>query len=122
MSHQILLVDDAQIIRLMLTRILAAGGYQIAGEAANGYEAIAQYKKLHPDLVTMDITMPDMSGIEAVRAIKEYDPEAKIIICSALGHKFLIQEAIEAGADNFITKPFQPEQVLAVVSAALAQK
>ena len=121
MSHRILLVDDAKIIRFMLTRILTAEGYQIAGEASNGFEAIEEYKRLQPDLVTMDITMPEMSGIEAVRAIKAYDPEAKIIICSALGQKALIEEALEAGAENYIIKPFEPKQVLAVISTALAK-
>lgn len=122
MSYQILLVDDAHIIRFMLTRILTAGGYEISGEAANGYEALEKYKQLHPDLVTMDITMPAMSGIQAVQAIIEYDPEAKIIMCSALGQKALIMEAIQAGACNFIIKPFNPEKVLTAVSSALLER
>ncbi len=122
MSHRILLVDDAIVIRYLLARILKAGGYQIAGEASNGYEAFEQYKKLQPDLVTMDITMPEMSGIEAIRAIKNYDPEAKIIVCSALGQQAFIDEALEAGAANYILKPFQQKQVLDVVSAVLAER
>ena len=122
MSYRILLVDDAQIIRFMLTRILTAGGYEIAGEATNGHEAVEKYKQLQPDLVTMDITMPEMSGIEAVRAIIKYDPKAKIIMCSALGQKNLIMEAIQAGACNFLIKPFQSDKVLAVVSSALSKK
>ena len=82
-------------------------------------EALAKYKELQPDLVTMDLTMPLMMGIDAVRAIKDYDPNARIIMCSALGQKSLVIEAIEAGALNYITKPFTPQKVLSVVEAAL---
>ena len=119
MSYRILLVDDAQVIRVMLTKILIAAGYEIAGEASNGLEAVEKYKKLNPDLVTMDITMPTMSGIEAVREIKKYDPEAKIIMCSAIGQKSMVIEAIEAGARNYIIKPFEPQKVINVISAVL---
>jgi two-component system chemotaxis response regulator CheY len=113
MSYRILLVDDAQVIRVMLTKILKAAGYEIAGEASNGLEAVEKYKDLNPDLVTMDITMPTMSGIEAVREIRKYDPEAKIIMCSAIGQKSMVIEAIEAGARNYIIK------VINVISAVL---
>ena len=119
MNYRILLVDDAIVIRLMLTRILTSAGYKIAGEAGDGQEAVEKYKELKPDLVTMDITMPNMSGIDAVRAIKAYDPEARIIICSAIGQKSMILEAIKAGARNYIIKPFEREKVLAIVAAAL---
>ncbi|HBG16693.1 MAG TPA: two-component system response regulator [Firmicutes bacterium] len=119
MSYRILLVDDAQVIRVMLTKILKAAGYEIAGEASNGLEAVEKYKDLNPDLVTMDITMPTMSGIEAVREIRKYDPEAKIIMCSAIGQKSMVIEAIEAGARNYIIKPFEPQKVINVISAVL---
>ncbi len=119
MGHRILLVDDSLVIRLILTRILKPAGYEIVGEAGNGEEALAKYKELQPDLVTMDLTMPLMMGIDAVRAIKDYDPNARIIMCSALGQKSLVIEAIEAGALNYITKPFTPHKVLSVVEAAL---
>lgn len=119
MNYRILLVDDAQVIRLMLSKILKTGGYEIAGEASNGLEAVEKYKELQPDLVTMDITMPQMSGIDAVRKIKEYDPQARIIMCSAMGQKSLVIEAIEAGARNFLIKPFDPQKVLKIVAAAL---
>jgi two-component system chemotaxis response regulator CheY len=103
----------------MLTKILKAAGYEIAGEASNGLEAVEKYKDLNPDLVTMDITMPTMSGIEAVREIRKYDPEAKIIMCSAIGQKSMVIEAIEAGARNYIIKPFEPQKVINVISAVL---
>lgn len=119
MKHRILLVDDAKVIRLMLTRILRTAGYEIADEASDGWEGVEKYKELKPDLVTMDITMPTMSGIAAVRAIKEYDPEARIIICSAMGQQSLVDEALKAGACNFIIKPFEPQKVLSAVAAAL---
>ena len=119
MSYRILLVDDAQVIRVMLNEILKAAGYEIAGEASNGLEAVEKYKDLNPDLVTMDITMPTMSGIEAVREIRKYDPEAKIIMCSAIGQKSMVIEAIEAGARNYIIKPFEPQKVINVISAVL---
>ncbi|HHT47994.1 MAG TPA: response regulator [Firmicutes bacterium] len=119
MNYRILLVDDAKVIRLMLTRILTSVGYEIAGEAGDGQEAVEKYKQLQPDLVTMDITMPKMSGIEAVRAIKAFDREARIIMCSAVGQKSMILEAIQAGALNYITKPFDREKVLTVVTVAL---
>lgn len=119
MSYRIMLVDDAQVTRLMLTRILRAGGYEIAGEASNGMEAVDLYRKINPDLVMMDITMPTMSGIEAVRKIREYDSEAKVVMCSAIGQKSMVIEAIEAGARNYILKPFEPQKVLDVVSSIL---
>ncbi|HEY8345506.1 MAG TPA: response regulator [Bacillota bacterium] len=119
MGQRIMLVDDAQVIRLMLTRILKDAGYEIAGEAGNGVEAVAKYGEVKPDLVTMDITMPEMSGIDAVREIIKQDPNAKIIMCSAMGQKSMVLEAIEAGAKNFIIKPFDPEKVVEVVRAVL---
>lgn len=119
MGYRILLVDDALVIRLMLTKILTSAGYSIAGEAGDGLEAVEKYKKLKPDLVTMDLTMPKMSGIDAVRAIKAYDPAARIIMCSAMGQESMVREAIEAGALSYIIKPFNREKVLAAVAAAL---
>lgn len=119
MGQRIMLVDDAQVIRLMLTRILKDAGYEIAGEAGNGAEAIVKYEEVKPDLVTMDITMPEMSGIDAVKGIIKQDPDAKIIMCSAMGQKSMVLEAIEAGAKNFIIKPFDPEKVIEVVRVVL---
>lgn len=118
MAKRILLVDDANIIRLMLRKILVEGGYEIAGEASTGEEAIKKYSELKPDLVTMDITMNGMGGINALKAIREIDSNAKVIMCSAMGQKYLIMEAIKAGAANFIMKPFEPDRVLEAVERA----
>jgi len=118
MAKKILLVDDANIIKLMLRKILIEGGYEIAGEASTGEEAVKKYGELHPDLVTMDITMNGMGGINALKAIRAIDPQAKVIMCSAMGQKYLIMEAIKAGAVNFIMKPFEPDKVLEAVERA----
>jgi two-component system chemotaxis response regulator CheY len=116
----ILIADDAKFMRLTLARILEKAGHQIAGEAENGKEAVELYRRLRPELIVMDITMPVMNGIEAVRAIKEIDPGAKIIICSALGQQRMVVEAIEAGASDFIVKPFEENRVLEAVARLLA--
>lgn len=110
----VMIVDDAAFMRLNLRNILK-DSYEIVGEAKNGLEAVEMYKKLSPDIVTMDITMPVMDGLEAIRAIKAYDPDSKIIVCSAMGQQKMIIEAIEAGAKDFIVKPFKEERVLAAV-------
>lgn len=119
MGNTILLADDAQVIRLMLNRILVDAGYTVVGEAANGQQAVELYRQLHPDLVIMDITMPEMNGIEAVKAIRADDPKAKIIICSAMGQKAYVVEAIEAGAKNFILKPFDADKILETVQVVI---
>jgi two-component system chemotaxis response regulator CheY len=116
----ILIVDDAAFMRMMLRDILIKGGHQVVGEAANGLAAIDQYGKLKPDLVTMDITMPEMEGIEALKRIKTDDPKARIIMCSAMGQQGMVVQAIQAGAKDFIVKPFQGDRVLEAVSKALA--
>lgn len=115
----VLVVDDAKFMRLTLTRILEKAGHTVAGEAENGKEAVELYRRLRPELVIMDITMPIMNGIEAVRAIKDTDPGAKIIICSALGQQRMVVEAIEAGAADFIVKPFEENRVLEAVARLL---
>lgn len=120
MVKKILIVDDATIMRMMIKKVLTEGGYEIAGEGTNGAEAVELYQQLKPDLVTMDITMPEMSGINALRAIKEFDPDAKVIICTAMGQRFLVQEALEAGAVDFIVKPFDDWELLDVVNKTLA--
>lgn len=117
MGKKVLLCDDAQVIRVMLSRILAEAGYEIVGEASNGTQAVAAYRQLKPDLVFMDITMPEMNGIEAVRTICQEDPQAKIIICSAMGQRTHVVEAVEAGAKNFIIKPFEPAKIIEVANA-----
>lgn len=107
----VMIVDDAAFMRLNLKNILK-DEYEIIGEAQNGKEAVEMYQELNPDIVTMDITMPVMDGLEAIRAIKDIDPGAQIIVCSAMGQQKMIIEAIEAGAKDFIVKPFKEERVL----------
>ena len=115
----ILVVDDAAFMRLMLKDILSQNGYAVVAEAKNGVEAIEMYRKLKVDLVTMDITMPEMDGITAIRQIKNFDPTARIIVCSAMGQQAMVLEAIQSGARDFIVKPFQAERVLDAVKKAL---
>jgi Response regulator containing CheY-like receiver, AAA-type ATPase, and DNA-binding domains len=122
MGNRILLVDDAMIIRMILRKILVQAGFEVAGEASTGAEGVRKYRELKPDLVTMDITMPEMGGINALKAIREFDPHAKVVICSAMSQKSLIIEAMEAGAVNFITKPFDEEKVIETISKALQMK
>lgn len=120
MSKNILVADDAAIMRLLLRNILSNAGYNVVGEAADGKEAVRRYQELKPDLVTMDITMPGMNGIEAVKSIKTIDPSAKIIMCSAMGQKSMVFDAIEAGAINFIVKPFDEPKVMEAIEKALS--
>lgn len=119
MSIKILVVDDAIFMRSMIRDIFARGPFVIAGEAENGAEAVRLYRELRPDLTTMDIVMPQMDGITALKEIMHLDPAAKVVMCSALGQEALIAESIEAGARDFIIKPFQPSRVLKVVQSVL---
>lgn len=116
----VLIVDDAAFMRMMLKDILGKNGYEIVGEAENGQIAIEKFKELHPDLVTMDITMPEMDGISAVKKIKEMEPNARVVMCSAMGQQAMVIDAIQAGARDFIVKPFQPERVLEAIQKALS--
>jgi two-component system, chemotaxis family, chemotaxis protein CheY len=111
-AKRILITDDALFMRVTLRNILTKSGYEIAGEASNGRESVELYERVRPDLVTMDITMPEMDGISALREIRQLDPNAKIIMCTAMGQKNMVMEAVAAGAKDFIVKPFQPEKVL----------
>lgn len=122
MSKTILVVDDAAFMRLMVSDIVKKGGYTVIGEAENGQKAIEKYKKLRPDIVMMDITMPDMNGIAAVKEIKKIDANAKIIICSAMGQQETVTKAIQAGAINFIVKPFIKEKILEVIEQSFTNK
>ncbi|NSL51089.1 response regulator [Calidifontibacillus erzurumensis] len=112
---RVLIVDDAKFMRMTLTNILQKGNHTVVGEAENGRKAVELYRELKPDIVTMDITMPEMTGIEAVKQIKAIDPQAKIIMCSAMGQQKLVVEAIEAGAKDFIVKPFDENRVLEAI-------
>lgn len=112
---RILIADDAAFMRMMLKDILVKGGHEVAGEAANGKQAVEKYAELKPDLVTMDITMPEMDGLEALKVIRASDPNAKVVMCSAMGQQAMVVDAIQHGARDFIVKPFQGDKVLASV-------
>ena len=118
--RKILIVDDAMFMRQMITNMLTEEGYEVF-HAANGLEGIKMYKEHQPDIVTMDITMPEMNGIEAVKKIKEIDGDAKIIMCSAMGQQEMVVEAIRAGAKSFLVKPFKKEKVIAEITKVLNQ-
>jgi two-component system chemotaxis response regulator CheY len=119
MSKTVLVVDDAAFMRATLRDIFSRNGYEVVGEAKNGIEALALYGQLRPGLVTMDIVMPEMGGIEAVRRIVQSDPGARVIMCSAMGQQALVIEAIQAGARDFVIKPFQAARVLEAAGRAL---
>ena len=115
MAKNILICDDAAFMRMMIKDILSKNGYTVAGEAENGVKAVEKYNELKPDLVLMDITMPEMDGIQALKNIKASDSSAKVIMCSAMGQQAMVIESIQAGAKDFIVKPFQAERVLEAV-------
>ena len=119
MGKKILLVDDAAFMRMMLKDILTKNGYEIVGEAENGAKAVEKYKEVTPDLVTMDITMPEMDGISALKNIRSIDSNAKVVMCSAMGQQAMVIEAIQAGARDFIVKPFQADRVIEAVKKAI---
>ncbi|HHV93115.1 MAG TPA: response regulator [Firmicutes bacterium] len=112
MGKRVLVTDDTAFMRMTLRNVLEKNGYEVIGEAADGEEAVALYAELRPDVVTMDITMPKMDGITAIKKILEMDPNAKVIVCSAMGQKPMVIEALNAGAKDFLVKPFQPERII----------
>lgn len=112
MAKSILVIDDTAFMRTTLRRMLEENGFFVAGEAENGEQAVEKYKELKPDLVTMDITMPVKNGIDATKEIMEYDPEARIVVVSAMGQKSVVIDALNAGAKDFIVKPFRPDRVI----------
>jgi two-component system chemotaxis response regulator CheY len=122
MPKRVLIVDDAVFMRNMIRDIFSSGDFEVVGEASNGIEAIEKFRELKPDLTTMDIVMPFKSGIEATRDIVKSHRDAVIIMCSALGQESLVMEAIEAGASDFIVKPFKAEEVLKVVKKVLGTR
>ncbi|NLI66489.1 MAG: response regulator [Tissierellia bacterium] len=119
MSRRVLIVDDAIFMRMKLKDILEKNGFQVVAEAQNGIEAIEKYKAEMPDLVTMDITMPEMDGITALKAIRQMDPKAKVIMCSAMGQQTMVMDAIQAGAMDFIVKPFDNDRVIESLNKAI---
>ena len=119
---RILVADDASFMRQMIREIVEGEGHQVVAEASDGIEAIEQFKKHHPDVVTMDIVMPRRSGIDAVKGIVEIDPTACVVMCSALGQETLVQEALQAGARDFIVKPFKPDAVIATLRKVIEKE
>ncbi|MBP5705941.1 MAG: response regulator [Spirochaetales bacterium] len=119
MPARVLIVDDLAFIKLIIKDTLEKTGFDVAGEASNGIEAVEQYKRLKPDIVLMDITMPRMDGIQALQEIMRFDSAAKVIMCSALGQQKLIIQSIQLGAKDFIVKPFKPERIVGAIKKAL---
>lgn len=119
MSKRVLIVDDAVFMRMKLKDILEKNGYEVVAEAQNGIEAIEKYKAEKPDLVTMDITMPELDGVAALKEIKKIDPNAKVIMCSAMGQQSMVMDAIQAGAIDFIVKPFETDRVIKSLDKAI---
>ena len=115
MAKRVLVCDDAAFMRMMIKDILTKNGYAVVGEAENGIKAVEKYNETKPDLVLMDITMPEMDGIQALKKIKEGDPGAMVIMCSAMGQQAMVIESIQSGAKDFIVKPFQADRVLEAV-------
>ncbi len=118
-NNRILVVDDAAFMRMMIRDILTKNGYEVCGEANDGAQAIEKFKEVKPDLITMDITMPEMDGIAALKEIKKLDPQAKVVMCSAMGQQAMVIDAIQAGAKDFIVKPFQPDRVIEAIKKTL---
>jgi len=118
---KVLIADDASFMRQMIREIIEPEGWEVVGEASDGVEVVEKFKKLRPDVVMMDIVMPKRSGIDAVKAIKAEDASARVVMCSALGQEALVTEAMQAGARDFIVKPFKPDAVLATL-AKVAEK
>ncbi|HHV79618.1 MAG TPA: response regulator [Firmicutes bacterium] len=120
MATSVLVVDDTAFMRLTLKNLLTKNGFSVVGEAENGEDAVQKYFELKPDVVTMDITMPKMDGIVALKSILQRDPSAKIIVCSAMGQKPLVIEALASGAKDFIVKPFQPDRVVEALNKVMS--
>ena len=119
MATRVLIVDDAAFMRMLLKGILEKGGYEVVGEAKDGVEAVDQFKVLHPQVITMDMTMPDMDGIQAVKEIMAIDPHTNIVMVSAMGQQAMVVEAMKAGVKDFIVKPFQADRILETLEKIL---
>jgi two-component system chemotaxis response regulator CheY len=116
----VLIVDDAAFMRIAIKTMLERNGLKVVGEAENGFISVRKYKELRPDIVTMDITMPEMSGIEALKSIKTFDPQSKVVMISAMGQEALIKEAVMCGANSFIVKPFKEDHVVSTINKVLS--
>lgn len=117
---RVLIVDDAEFMRMAIRMSLEKGGFEIVGEASDGMQAIQKYKECKPDIVTMDITMPEMGGIDSLKIIMQLDPKAKIVMLSAMGQESMVKEAILAGAKSFVIKPFKEEHILNTLNKVLS--
>jgi two-component system chemotaxis response regulator CheY len=120
LGKRILITDDTAFMRMTLRNVLVKNGYEVAGEAEDGIQAIEKYMEIKPDLVTMDITMPNMDGLTAIKKIIEKDPDAKIVVVSAMGQKALVIEALNSGAKDFIVKPFQPDRIVEALGKVIS--
>ncbi|WP_018660072.1 response regulator [Heyndrickxia acidiproducens] len=120
MANTILVVDDAAFMRMMIKDILTKNGYEVVAEASDGAQAVEKYREHRPDLVTMDITMPEVDGISALKQIKQIDSSARVIMCSAMGQQAMVIDAIQAGAKDFIVKPFQADRVIEAIKKSLS--
>lgn len=116
---RVLVVDDAAFMRMTIKKIIEPEGYNVAGEAGNGVEAVQKYMEIQPDIVLLDITMPEMNGVDALKRIKEFDPKAKVVICSAMGQQAMVAQAVQSGAKDFIVKPFEKDRLVAALKRAL---
>jgi two-component system chemotaxis response regulator CheY len=116
---RVLVVDDAAFMRKLVSDVLTEGGHEVVGQAGTGFEAVERYLELRPDVTTMDITMPEKDGIAALREIIASDPEARVVMCSALGQDSKVMESIKLGAKDFVVKPFEPDRVLGAIEKAL---
>lgn len=119
---RVLVVDDAAFIRTAIRKILEANGHTVVGEAGTGSEGVRKYKTVNPDVALFDLTMPEMDGMSAIRQVKEYDPKARIVVCTAMGQQSKIAEAIQCGAVDFVVKPFEEKRLLAAVEKGLKAK
>lgn len=120
MNHTVLVCDDAVFMRHLIRDILTQAGYDVVGEAATGVEAVERFRELRPDVVTMEVVLPDMGGIDAVRHILKINPGARIVMCSAMAQQEVVAEALEAGARDFVVKPFQPSRILEAIQLVLS--
>ena len=118
-KKRVLIVDDAAFMRMMIRDILSKNNFEVVGEATSGDEAVAMYKELKPDLVTLDITMPGMDGVTVLKKIRQIDSSARVVMCSAMGQQAIVVEAIKNGARDFINKPFHPQKVVETLRRAL---
>ena len=116
---RVLIVDDASFMRMTIRQMLEKDGHETVGEAGDGIEAVRKFIEVKPDVVLLDITMPEMNGVEALKRIKELEPTAKVIICSAMGQQAIVAQAIQAGSKDFIVKPFEAERLIAAVNRVM---